>query len=134
MENGALQNPKPGEILIVDDDPAMCRLLCELARLEGYTAERETDSRLVMDRLQREPRPRVIILDLMMPFVTGLDLLDLMNQSPEIRSQLAVIVYTGDTSASSRSMAVRLGADAYVEKTAGWETLRFELEMQLKAV
>lgn len=129
-----LQNPKPGEILIVDDDPAMCRLLCELVRLEGYTAERETDSRLVMDRLQREPRPRVIILDLMMPFVTGLDLLDLMNQSPEIRSQLAVIVYTGDTGVSSRSMAVRLGADAYVEKTAGWETLRFELEMQLKAV
>lgn len=85
-----------------------------------------------MTRLQSEACPRLVILDLMMPYVTGMELLIQMRESRPIGPKIAIVVYSADPDPTTRDQAMRLGANGFVEKGRGWHPLRVELEKHLK--
>ncbi len=102
-------------VLIVDDNESNVALLKELIREEGlsriYT---ETDSRKVHDRLL-ECRPDLVMLDLHMPHVDGLQVLAQIK-AYAAGDYLPVLVLTADTTTGARDQALSHGAQDFLTK------------------
>src|SRR5689334_858322 len=110
----ALQQPlaKSGRILIVDDDRAMCQLLLDLLREEGYDAEVAYDGESALAKY-RAVRFDLTITDLMMPKMRGIELVQRLR---EIDSGALVLLITAFGTIESAVEAMRAGAFHYVTK------------------
>ncbi len=98
-------------ILIIDDDAKLRQLLSEY--LSGYGCEVSglPDGHRLLERLRQET-PDLIVLDVMLPKVNGLDLL----QSIRHESQVPVIMLTAKGEETDRIVGLELGADDYLGK------------------
>ena len=103
------------KVLIIDDEPANVALLEGLLEENGYTrVVSVTDSRLAMSKCN-EFQPDIVLLDLMMPHIDGLTILD------SIRTQnadmlLPVLVLTADVSDETKLKALHAGATDFLLK------------------
>ena len=68
--DGTAKASIPKRVLVVDDEPGVCRLLADLFASEGYLVSQAADGMRGLDVL-RETCPDVVILDLMMPYING---------------------------------------------------------------
>ncbi len=100
------------KILIVEDKPDMRRGLEENLQFEGY-ATVSTSNGLEGLRLARQDKFDLIILDLMLP---GMDGLDLCRQLKREGSSTPIIMLTAKGSESDRVMGLEVGADDYITK------------------
>lgn len=78
-------------VLIVDDDPAIRRMLHDVLSLEGYPTETANNGREALDLLARG-EPRVILLDLLMPVINGRGVLEHLSASPAERAKHKIIL------------------------------------------
>ncbi len=78
-------------VLIVDDDPAIRKMLVEVLQLEGYPIETAGDGREALDLLARGGG-RVILLDLLMPVLDGRGMMEALRANPEERARHKVIL------------------------------------------
>ena len=102
-------------VFIVDDNPSNIALLQELIREEGLSKiDTETDSRKVRERL-RECRPDLVLLDLHMPHVDGLQVLAQIK-AYAAGDYLPVLVLTADTTTGARDQALSHGAQDFLTK------------------
>ena len=102
-------------VLIVDDNESNVALLKALIHEEGLTRVfTETDSRKVGDRL-REHQPDIVLLDLHMPHVDGLQVLAQIKIHAA-GDYLPVLVLTADTSTGARDQALSHGAQDFLTK------------------
>jgi CheY-like chemotaxis protein len=58
-------------VLIVDDDDKLCALISRVARVAGWAPRTAANGAIACDVLRTEPRPHVILLDLLMPHMNG---------------------------------------------------------------
>lgn len=82
MTASASENKEPSYILIVEDDDGIRGVLQEALELEGYSVESVVDGQEALDRLERGPVPSLILLDLMLPRVTGWEVIEELRQLP----------------------------------------------------
>ena len=102
-------------VLVVDDNESNIALLSALIHEEGLTRVfTETDSRKVRDRL-REHRPDLVLLDLHMPHVDGLQVLAQIK-AHAAGDYLPVLVLTADTTTGARDHALSHGAHDFLTK------------------
>lgn len=111
--DGNEKSPMPQTILIADDDTELCELLKEYFVQEGF------DIRLAFDGEQalaesRRPGVSVMVLDIMMPRMNGIDVL----RSLRKESELPVIMLTARGEDLDRIIGLELGADDYLAKPA----------------
>ena len=99
-------------VLVVDDDRAMCQLLVDLLRDEGYSVDVAHDGESVIE-LQRTSPCDLIITDLMMPKMKGIELI---HRLREIDGAAPVLLITAFGSIESAVEAMRAGAFHYVTK------------------
>jgi diguanylate cyclase (GGDEF)-like protein len=99
-------------VLVVDDEEIVCEVLAEMLKAYGYQVRTETDGRNVIDLLWQEHFD-VVLLDLMMPAISGLELLRQLKQSFE---ELPVIMVTGYGSIETAVESMRTGASDFVTK------------------
>ncbi|MBF6589352.1 MAG: response regulator [Ktedonobacterales bacterium] len=78
-------------VLIVDDDPAIRRMLTETLGLEGYPYETASNGREALDLLAKTNSPRVILLDLMMPVLNGREVMEALRANPAERNRHKII-------------------------------------------
>ena len=78
-------------ILIVDDDPAIRKMLVEVLSLEGYPTETVTNGQEALETLAVSA-PRVVLLDLLMPVLDGRGVMEHLDTNPALRSQHKVIL------------------------------------------
>ncbi|HET9981551.1 MAG TPA: response regulator [Ktedonobacterales bacterium] len=78
-------------ILIVDDDPAIRKMLVEVLSLEGYPTETAVNGREALDLLARGAA-RVVLLDLVMPVMDGREVMNELRSNPAERSRHKVIL------------------------------------------
>ena len=78
-------------VLIVDDDPAIRKMLVEVLQLEGIPTETATNGREAVDILARSG-PRIVLLDLMMPVLDGWGVVAELNQNPSERAKHKIIL------------------------------------------
>ena len=104
------------KILIVDDEPANVALLQYILHASGYDQLRATtDSREAM-ALYEEHRPDLILLDLMMPHLTGFDILEQLGRRVSREECLPVLVLTADATADTKYQALQAGASDFLTK------------------
>jgi len=102
-------------ILVVDDEPANVELLKAYLLDVGDDLRGLTDSRQV-EYAFREFEPDIVLLDLHMPNLDGLEVLRRLRTARESLGYLPVVVLTGDTSSVARNAALILGADDFLTK------------------
>jgi two-component system response regulator AtoC len=110
----ATKNNKPQErILVADDEPSLRELLTELLSDEGYTVDSVATGAEVLERLKSDTRYDLLLLDLRMPQIDGLQLLErLRNEGDDI----PVIMMTAHGTSSSAIRAMQMGAYDYLPK------------------
>jgi two-component system response regulator MprA len=115
-------------ILVIDDDPSVTSTLRRGLSHEGYIVETANsgDDGLVMIR---EQTPDLIILDIMMPGLDGLEVLRRLRSSDE---RLPVLLLTARDSSSDEALGLRYGADDYVVKPFDWVVLMARVNALLR--
>jgi DNA-binding response OmpR family regulator len=113
-------------ILLVDDDPHLSQLLSEYLGGEGFAVHTAADGEQALYRLRERPVVDAMVLDIMMPKISGLDVLKQVRQF----SQLPVIMLTGRGDDIDRILGLELGADDYLAKPCNPR----ELSARLRAV
>jgi DNA-binding response OmpR family regulator len=98
-------------ILVVDDDRKTVDLICLYLEKDGYRVMEAYDGRQALD-IARNRRPGLIILDLMLPKVDGLDVCRLLREE----SNVPIIMLTAKTTEDDKLAGLDLGADDYVTK------------------
>jgi putative two-component system response regulator len=106
---------KLSKLMVVDDEPTNVKIVRRLLELEGFSQfVTTTDGRKAMT-LIRDERPDCVLLDLMMPFVTGLDVLDEMRHDPAT-AHIPAIILTAVTDHKVRCEALKHGATDFLNK------------------
>jgi len=119
-----MENKK--HILIVDDEPGFGRFLSLKLKLCGYAVTSTTSGAEAIE-LVRNQEPDCILLDVVMPEVTGMDVL------AEVRtwSKTPIILFTGQP--NIQKFALKYGANDCIEKPFNMEFLLQKIENLLKA-
>ncbi|RPJ56335.1 MAG: response regulator [Acidobacteria bacterium] len=104
---------EPARILIVDDEPSVCRSIEKVLHRAGYQTVTTLSASAALDALQANQDFSLIITDLMMPQVNGIELLKIARTNwPSV----PVLVITGYASIASAVEAMQLGAANYLAK------------------
>jgi CheY-like chemotaxis protein len=98
-------------VLIVDDNVDICRVLARLVRATGHAADIALGGQEAIDYLQSHT-PGMIILDIMMPRIDGLDVLRSVRADPRL-AEVPVIMFTAAGEGELRDHAFRAGANGY---------------------
>jgi two-component system response regulator RegX3 len=98
-------------ILVVEDEPALADSVRYHLEREGYAVEVAADGRRAVERVRAE-LPALIILDLMLPELSGLDVCRLIRAE----SDVPIIMVTAKDSEADKVTGLELGADDYVTK------------------
>ena len=113
-------------LLMVDDDTELCELIGDYLEHEGFEMEFAHNADEAQHKLQRAERYQLMILDVMMPGRSGMDLL----QEIRPRLQLPVIMLTGRGEDIDRILGLEMGADDYLSKPCNPR----ELVARIKAI
>jgi CheY-like chemotaxis protein len=112
--------PDPGErvekipVLVVDDDAASAKLVAIILRGEGFDVRVATSAEEALDALP-EHRPLVIVLDLVLPRMSGLLFIQKIKADPATR-HMVVVAVTAFNGQQSEKMATDAGCAAFVRK------------------
>ncbi len=98
-------------VLIVDDDPRICRMLQRYLQQEGYRVSCAANGKAMRECLSQDP-PQLVLLDLVLPGESGLTLAAELRQ----QRQLGVIIVSGKGESVDRIVGLEIGADDYVSK------------------
>lgn len=119
-------------IMMVDDEPINMEVLQLHLESEGYNNFISTsDSREAVE-LTRSSQPDVLLLDLMMPLVSGFDILQELRSDPDLW-QTPVIVLTSSDDPETKLKALRLGANDFLSKPVDASELALRLRNTLAA-
>ena len=112
-------------VLVVDDDANIRATVRLCLESDGYAVDQAADGGAALGRIRREP-PDLILLDLSMPRMDGMDLLTRLSQQwPRVPSR--VVVMTANGSVRAAVQAIRLGASDFLEKPFTPDDLRLSV-------
>jgi DNA-binding response OmpR family regulator len=111
----------------VDDDSEMIQAVKLMLQLLGYETRPFIDARTAAKLLLAGERPDVLVLDINMPGVSGLDMLEFVRRRDEWKN-LPIIMLSSEADDLHVDAAMELGADSYVFKPVTMD----ELEVALK--
>jgi two-component system alkaline phosphatase synthesis response regulator PhoP len=101
-------------ILVVDDEPGIVQIARDYLDRAGFRVITAGDGTSAV-RLARAERPNLLVLDLMLPGMDGLDVTRALRQDPATR-KLPIIMLTARVEEADRLIGLELGADDYITK------------------
>ena len=102
------------KILVVEDNELNLKLFCDLLRAHGYAAEPVRDGREAVERA-RGFRPDLIVMDIQMPHVSGLELIEQLKGDAELR-RMPIMAVTAYAARGDEERIREAGAEGYVSK------------------
>ena len=106
---------KQSKVMFVDDEAINIKILRRLLELEGFTSFVTTSDAPTALSLIRQEQPDIVLLDLMMPYVSGLEILTQIRDDEAI-CFIPVVILTAVTDRETRVRAVELGATDFLNK------------------
>jgi len=103
------------KILVVEDDPLMSRMYHKIFTFEGYEVDTAEDGQAGLDHA-RASKPTLILLDVMMPKLNGLEVLEKLKSDPETKT-IPVIMLTNLAGEQDAEAALAKGAIKYIIKS-----------------
>ena len=101
-------------ILIVDDEKDIVDLLSYNLEKEGFSVIKAYDGEAALE-LAKSKKPDLVILDLMLPGVRGLDVCRFIRKMPELET-LPIIMLTARSDQTDKILGLEIGADDYITK------------------
>ena len=114
-------------IMIADDDIEIRRMVSRALELEGFEVAIASDGKSALTLLKKS-NPVLAILDIMMPGLTGFEVVESIRQT----SQIPVIMLTARSEVASLKKALSLGADDYVTKPFNIQILIARVRAKLR--
>ena len=103
------------KILLVEDDNDLAAVYSSRLKSEGFEVRRVSDGEHALVTAL-DYQPDLVLLDLMMPALSGFDVLDILRNTPETAGA-KIIILTARGQEADKIQAKRLGADAYLVKS-----------------
>lgn len=115
METANQPGPAPKRILLVEDDDALASVYLVRLQAENFDVRRVANGE---DALAAaiSYKPDLVLLDVMMPKVSGFDVLDILRNTPET-ANLKIIILTALSQEADKQRALSLGVDDYLVKS-----------------
>jgi two-component system response regulator RegX3 len=127
-QNGSAEPAQPGGlVLVVEDEEALVGAICYQLQREGFEAVSAVDGLRGLD-LFRERSPALVILDLMLPRINGLDLCRIIRGE----SKVPIIILTAKDAEADKVAGLEIGADDYVTKPFSMRELVTRVRAQLR--
>lgn len=119
------------KIIIVEDEPDAADLFEEMLRTSQYQVIKIHSSISALSIIQAE-LPDAVLLDLMMPDISGLEVLHFMRREPDLQ-QIPVVIVSAKTLPSDIRTGMDAGATAYLTKPVGLDELRETVKRVMRA-
>ena len=116
-------------VLIVEDEEDAAELFAEMMRVSGFRVIKTSKSTPALSLMTAE-KPDVILLDIMMPEISGLDILRQMRRDPTL-AKIPVIVVTAKSMPADIKNGMEAGASTYLTKPVGYLELKEAVERAL---
>jgi len=129
-EKALLEEQRPKNILIVDDDPTLLDMVQSFLTNEGYNASTCKDGTEALERVSSDALD-LIILDLKLPDIDGYEVCKRIRQSPG-QGNIPIIMLTGYTTVEDKIRGIEEGADDYITKPFHLSELKARIEMVLR--
>jgi DNA-binding response OmpR family regulator len=107
-------SPMSARVLVVEDDPDIAELVVRYLDKAGYSTMRVSSGRDALDSVRTKP-PDLMVLDLMLPHVDGLEVCRLLRAN-EKTAGIPIIMLTARAEESERIVGLEIGADDYLAK------------------
>ena len=120
---------KKYDILIVDDDPQVHKLISKMLPLEDYTIRSAYSATEAMTSIEGA-KPDLVILDIMMPKVSGIEVCNKIKGNPET-SNIMVLILSAKDAQEDRIEGLTHGADDYIAKPFHMQHLIRKIEHML---
>lgn len=132
MENGAHVMDSEIRILVVDDEPLLCRMISAMLKRAGYMATTASNGTLALEAVEADP-PDLITLDVMMPDMSGIDVARKLREDDETAEIPIVFVTALDRSVSAdlRTLADQPGI-YHIDKPFTREQLVVQVSIALQ--
>jgi DNA-binding response OmpR family regulator len=118
-------------ILIADDEPNIVISLEFLLQQDGYSVQVARDGNQALEAMARHA-PDLVLLDVMLPHLSGFDVCQRIRQNPDWR-HVRVVMLTAKGREVEMSKGYALGADAYITKPFSTKDLLAQIRAQLGA-
>lgn len=103
------------KILLVEDDTGLANVYASRLQMEGFDVKLVTNGEEALTAAL-EYKPDLVLLDAMMPKISGFDVLDILRNTPET-TNVRIIMLTALSQAKDKERAESLGADDYLVKS-----------------
>jgi two-component system OmpR family response regulator len=113
-------------VLIIDDDPDICKVLQVCLKLERMETRTATNREEIVAELRRDPLPDLVLLDVRLPDVNGFDILVKIRKHPALK-ELPVVMMTAEATREAVLKGLLGGADGFITKP-------FQIEAMVKTV
>ncbi len=112
---------QPKSVIIVEDEPETADMFAEMMRLNGFQVHKSSGGRLAMSMIAHE-KPNAVLLDVMMPDISGLEVLRFMKRDPNL-SDIPVIIISARCQYSDIQEGLQAGARVYLTKPVAYPEL-----------
>src|SRR5215204_4921738 len=119
----------PKTVLIIEDEEDAAELFAEMMRVSGFRVLKTSKSTPALSMMAAE-KPDVVLLDIMMPEISGLDILRQMRRDP-VLANIPVIVVTAKSMPTDIKNSMEAGASTYLTKPVGYLELKEAVERTL---
>jgi len=109
-------------VIVVEDEPDAAELFAEMMRVSGFRVLKTYSSTPAISLIAQE-QPNVVILDIMMPDISGLEVLRFMRREEQLKD-IPVIVVSARSMPSDIQEGLEAGATIYLTKPVGYLDLK----------
>ena len=118
------------DILLVDNEQDIVKVLLERLEVKGYNVDVVVDGEEALAHVERKP-PQLIILDIMLPKLNGYEVCAKLKQS-EAHRGIPIIMFTAKDQAQDHLAGLMFGANAYVSKSCPFDDLHKQIQSLLE--
>ncbi len=122
-------NSKQKTVMIIEDEADAAELFSEMMRINGFRVIKMFSSAPAIPIIAQE-KPDVILLDVMMPDISGLEVLRYIRREPDLAS-IPVIILSAKSMPGDIKTGLEAGASMYLTKPVGFQDLKQAVEQVL---
>jgi CheY-like chemotaxis protein len=124
-------NQSPKTIVIVEDEPDTAEMFAEMMRMNGYEIVKAYSGGSAIALIAKE-KPAAVVLDVMMPDISGIEVLNFIRNYPEL-ANTPVVVVSAKTLPSDIQKGLDAGASLYLTKPVAYLELKQAVENVIQA-
>lgn len=117
-------------VLIIEDEEDAADLFAEMMRVSGFRVLKSSKSAPVISMMTAD-KPDIVLLDIMMPEISGLDILRQMQRDPNL-ANIPVIVVSAKSMPADIKNGMEAGASTYLTKPVGFQELKEAVDRTLR--